>query len=75
MADKLVSIPDEAVLNKIYMIRDQKVMLDSDLAELYGIETGRLNEQVKRNLYRFPDDFMFQLSNEEWEFFISQFAI
>lgn len=75
MTDKLVKIPDEVVLNKIYMIRDQKVMLDSDLAELYGIETGRLNEQVKRNFYRFPDDFMFQLSNEEWEALISQFAI
>lgn len=51
MADKLVSIPDEAVLNKIYMIRDQKVMLDSDLVELYGIETGRLNQQVSRRFY------------------------
>lgn len=75
MTDKIVGLPDEVVLSKIYMIRDQKVMLDSDLAELYGVETGRLNEQVKRNLYRFPEDFMFQLSNEEWESLISQFAI
>ena len=46
-------IPDEAVINKIYLIRDQRVMLDSDLAELYGVQTFRLNEQVKRNLDRF----------------------
>lgn len=65
MADKLVSIPDEAVLNKIYIIRDQKVMLDRDLAELYGVETKRLNEQVRRNLDRFPKDFMFQLTQED----------
>jgi hypothetical protein len=75
MTDKLVAIPDEVVLSKIYMIRGQKVMLDSDLGELYGVETGRLNEQVKRNLYRFPIDFMFQLSIEEWDALISQFAI
>lgn len=65
MADKLVSIPDEAVLNKIYIIRDQKVMLDRDLAELYGVETKRLNEQVRRNIDRFPKDFMFQLTQED----------
>ncbi len=47
--------------------RGQKVMLDSDLAELYGVETGALNRAVKRNIKRFPDDFMFQLSDEEWE--------
>jgi len=73
--NKLVDIPDEMVLNKIYLIRGQKVMLDFHLAELYGVETGRLNEQVKRNLERFPQDFMFQLTNEEWESLISQFAI
>lgn len=50
-------IPDEVVINKIYLVRDQKVMLDSDLAELYGVETKRLNEQVRRNIARFPDDF------------------
>jgi hypothetical protein len=48
----------------IYVFRGQKVMLDSDLAELYGVETKRLNEQVNRNLERFPEDFMFQLSPE-----------
>ncbi|SET42027.1 ORF6N domain-containing protein [Draconibacterium orientale] len=60
-------LPDEIILNKIYFIREQKVMLDSDLAELYGVETRRLNEQVKRNISRFPEDFMFQLSEFEFE--------
>jgi len=68
-------IPDETVINKIYYIREQKVMLDSDLAELYGIETFRLNEQVKRNIVRFPEDFMFQLTSDEWESLTSQFAM
>lgn len=58
-------IPDEVVMNKIIMIRNQKVMIDSDLAELYGVTTKQLNQQVKRNSKRFPDDFMFQLSEEE----------
>lgn len=74
MTAKLVGIPDEVVLSKIYMIRGQKVMLDKDLAELYGVEVRRLNEQIKRNIERFPSDFMFQLSNEEWDFLKSQFA-
>jgi hypothetical protein len=52
----------------IFFIRGQKVMLDSDLADLYQVETKRLNEQVRRNSARFPDDFMFQLSNEEYSF-------
>lgn len=63
---KSVAIPDEIVMDKIFMIRNQKVMLDEDLAELYGIETRRLNEQVGRNADRFPDDFMFKLSEEEF---------
>jgi DNA replication protein DnaD len=58
-------IPDEIIMNKVLMIRGQKVMIDRDLAELYGIPTKRLNEQVKRNLKRFPPDFMFQLTEEE----------
>jgi len=58
-------IPPERIQNSILYIRGQKVMLDRDLAELYGIETRRLNEQVKRNIDRFPVDFMFQLSREE----------
>ena len=57
--ENLVAVPDELVRNKIYLIRNQKVMLDSDLAELYQVETKVLNQQVKRNLKRFPDDFMF----------------
>jgi hypothetical protein len=68
-------IPDEVVMSKIYLIRDQKVMLDNDLAELYEVETRRLNEQVKRNIDRFPEDFMFQLNKEEFENLKSQFAI
>lgn len=68
-------IPDEVLINKIYMIREQKVMLDSDLAQLYGVQTFRLNEQVKRNINRFPADFMFQLAEEEWESLTSQIAI
>jgi hypothetical protein len=71
---KLSVIPDEVVMSKIYLIRGQKVMLDNDLSELYGVETRRLNEQVKRNLDRFPSDFMFQLTNEEFENLKSQNA-
>ena len=65
-------IPDELVMNKIYMIRGQKVMLDFDLAELYGVETRSLNQAVKRNDNRFPGDFMFRLSKSEWESLRSQ---
>jgi len=60
-----IIIPDEVVMNKIIILREQKVMLDRDLAELYGTSTIRLNEQVKRNKKRFPSDFMFQLTEEE----------
>jgi hypothetical protein len=67
-------IPDELIPNKILVIRDKKVILDNDLAELYDVETRRLNEQVKRNIDRFPADFMFQLSQEEFENLKSQFA-
>lgn len=67
-------IPEEIVMNKIYLIRGQKVMLDSDLAELYEVETRRLNEQVKRNIDRFPEDFMFQLTKDEFENLKSQIA-
>lgn len=68
------AIPEEIIQSKIYFVRDQKVMIDSDLAKLYGVETKRVNEQVRRNLARFPDDFMFQLSTEEWENLKSQNA-
>jgi len=67
-------VPDELIMNKIYLIRGQKVLLDNDLAELYAVETRRLNEQVKRNIDRFPEDFMFQLDNAEFENLKSQFA-
>jgi L-lactate utilization protein LutC len=62
------------IQQKIYEIRGHKVMLDFDLAELYQVETKRLNEQVKRNIERFPDDFMFRLAPEEWEPMRSQNA-
>ncbi|MBP8033820.1 MAG: ORF6N domain-containing protein [Bacteroidia bacterium] len=72
--ENTLAIPDELVMNKIYLIRNQKVMLDSDLAELYLVETKVLNQQVKRNLKRFPDDFMFQLTEQEFDHLKSQFV-
>jgi len=71
---KSIAITDETVINKIFHIRGKKVMLDRDLAEMYGVETWRLNEQVKRNEKRFPSDFMFQLTEQELEDWKSQFA-
>ncbi|MDP1800645.1 MAG: ORF6N domain-containing protein [Bacteroidota bacterium] len=62
-----LTVPDEIVMNKIYFIRGQKVMLDRDLAELYGVETKQLKRQVLRNTDRFPEDFMFELNKEEFE--------
>ena len=67
-------ISEESISDKIYFIRNQKVMLDKDLATLYGIENKRLNEQVKRNLTRFPQDFMFQLTELEFQNLKSQIA-
>ena len=69
-----ILIPDEVIRDKILLIRGQKVMLDRDLAVLYQVETRRLNEQVKRNEKRFPADFMFQLTKDEFENWRSQFA-
>lgn len=66
--------PNETILDKIYVIRNQKVLLDRDLAQLYGIETKRLKEAVKRNRERFPDDFMFVLTEDELHNWRSQFA-
>ncbi|MFZ5939458.1 MAG: ORF6N domain-containing protein [Bacteroidota bacterium] len=63
---KIQIITDENVVSRIFSIRGRSVMLDSDLAELYGVETKRINEQVKRNPERFPEDFMFQLSQDEY---------
>ena len=60
-----IAIPDEVLMNKILLIRGERVMIDSDLAELYEVPTKRLNEQVKRNIKRFPKHFMFELTKEE----------
>lgn len=65
-------IPDEVILNKIYQIRGAKVMLDRDLAELYGVETRALKQAVRRNASRFPEDFMFEMSQGEFEAWRSQ---
>lgn len=69
-----IAIPDEIITNKIYLIREQKVMLDEDLAELYKVETKQLKRQVRRNIERFPEDFMFELSKNEFENLRSQFG-
>ena len=62
---KQIPIPAERIEKTIFLIRGHKVMLDADLADLYGVTTKRLNEQVRRNLSRFPADFMFQLDEQE----------
>ena len=74
MATKAMIIPDELVINKIYLIRGQKVMVDRDLAKLYGVPTKAFNQAVKRNAERFPGDFMFRLTKKEWESLRSQFV-
>ncbi|WP_146951631.1 ORF6N domain-containing protein, partial [Aliarcobacter vitoriensis] len=71
---KELIITENSIKNQIYNIRGLQVMLDRDLAELYGVETKRLNEQVKRNIERFPKEFMFQLTKDELEIWMSQFA-
>ena len=68
-------VPIERIENKIYLIRGQKVMLDRDLADLYGVETRSLKQAVKRNIERFPEDFMFQLNKDELANWRSQFVI
>jgi len=68
-------VPIEIIENKIFIIRGQKVMLDSDLAKLYAVETRIINRNVKRNIGRFPEDFMFQLTKGEWENLKSQNGI
>ena len=65
-------VPDEVVMSKIYLIRSQKVMIDRDLAGLYGVETKQLKRQVKRNIKRFPPDFMFELNKKEFGHWRSQ---
>lgn len=69
-----VAIPDEIIMRKIYYIRGQKVMLDSDLAELYGTETKVLKQAVKRNIERFPERYMFELTKEEYTIIKTQNA-
>ncbi len=73
MSDK-ITIPDEVIINKIYVIRGQRVMLDRDLAELYDVQTRRLKEQVRRNINRFPEEFMFELTKEELNEWRTQYA-
>ena len=69
-----ITIPDKIITNKIYLIRGQKVMLDRDLAQLYNVETKQLKRQVRRNIERFPEDFMFELTKQENENLRSQFG-
>ena len=70
----MIPIEVTTIQNRILLIRNQQVMIDRDIAELYGVETKRLNEQVKRNIERFPEEFMFQITREEFESVKSQFA-
>ena len=74
MDNNAISILDEHVAIKIYLIRGQKVMLDMDLAILYGVQTKVLKQSVRRNIERFPEDFMFELSSEEFSILRSQFV-
>jgi len=71
---KEILIPDDIISSKIYLIRKQKVMLDKDLAELYAVETKQLKRQVRRNRERFPEDFMFELNQQEFDNLRSQFG-
>ena len=71
---EFVMLSEDLILGKIYFIRNEKVMLDRDLAELYGVETKYLKRQVRRNLLRFPTDFMFELSDKELKIWRSQFV-
>ena len=73
--NEFATIPDEVLMCKIYLIRGEKVMMDKDLSELYGIKAIRLREQVKRNKKRFPENFVFQLNEKEVNAMVSLFAI
>ena len=64
---KSILLADEVIMNKIYIVRGLKVMIDKDLAELYGVETKVLKQAVRRNTYRFPEDFMFEMSKNEFK--------
>ena len=69
-----MEINEQLIVDRVLLIRGIKIMLDKDLAEMYGVEVKRLNEIVKRNHTRFPEDFMFQLSSDEWFHLKSHFA-
>ncbi|MDP4280861.1 MAG: ORF6N domain-containing protein [Bacteroidota bacterium] len=70
--ENALMVPEEVIMSKIYFIHNQKVMLDADLAVLYGVSTGNLNKAVQRNIKRFPEDFMFQLTKQEFDDLIFQ---
>lgn len=70
--DEMMIVSHESLVKKIYIIREQKVMLDFELAEIYGYETKDFNQQVKNTIEKFDDDFRFQLTKEEWEFLRSK---
>ncbi|MES2059756.1 MAG: ORF6N domain-containing protein [Patescibacteria group bacterium] len=72
---EIIEIPKERIISRIFLIRGKKVMVGKDLAELYGVTTGVLNQAVKRNMERFPVDFMFQLNKKETEVLVSQIVI
>jgi len=74
MNENNITLTDETIMSKIYIIRGQKIMLDRDLAQLYSVETKQLKRQVKRNIERFPEDFMFELSDQEFQDWRSQFG-
>jgi hypothetical protein len=69
-----IAVAEDTIINRIYLIRAHKVMIDRDLAQLYGVETKQLKRQVRRNIDRFPEDFMFELSAEEFQEWRSQFG-
>ncbi len=71
---KSIMLADEVIMNKIYLLRGQKVIIDRDIATLYGVETKVLKQAVKRNRDRFPDDFMFEMTKKEFEKWRSQFV-
>lgn len=74
MSEAVAVVAVDAIASRIAILRGQRVIIDADLAALYGVPTKRLNEQVQRNAQRFPGDFMFQLAPREWDALRSQFA-
>ena len=72
---EIMAIPSERIISRIFLIRGKKIMVDRDLAELYGVETRVLNQAVRRNIERFPSDFMFQLDKKETDIWKSQIVM